>query len=58
MSDIITDRSGNMLRIQLNRPRKEKRDDVEHVLEFAGPDQQCGKGRSDTRRSLPWCSLP
>jgi len=36
MSDIITERSGNILSIQLNRPAKKKRNDLEHVHHDSG----------------------
>ena len=43
MSEILTERSGSILRIQLNRPRKEERDDVKHVRDPRGDSQGGGE---------------
>jgi len=49
VADILTERSGNILSIQTESPRKAERDDVEHVRHDGGVTQRSGKGRSDTR---------
>ena len=36
MDEIITERSGGILRVELNRPKKKKRDDFAHVRDSRG----------------------
>jgi hypothetical protein len=43
MSDIVTEQSGNILRIQLNRPAQKGRHDLEHVLDVGGITRRLGR---------------
>ena len=55
MSDILTERSAGVLRIQLNRPAKKNAMTSSMYLTLADLLEQRGEGRPDTRHSLARC---
>ena len=54
MNEIITERFEGILRVELNRPAKKKRDDFEHVRDARGCLQRSGQGRTHACRALAW----
>ena len=54
MSDIITERSGHILRIQLNRPEKKNAMTLAMYITLADLLNDCCERRSDSRRALAW----
>ena len=49
MDEIVTERSGSILRVQLNRPAKKNAMTSSHVRDSRGYLQRGGQGRADTR---------